>query len=1412
MTDTTRIRLTAVVETVPEGERRPIRAMLPMPLDEQVSITVAVTPNGGRADGYELSANTTLTIAAGATDSTGEVIFTSLDDFEYTGTRYFNATLTPDHLRVDADTESFTVVDDDNTITGWRVSPSTIFENGGEATLRANKHRLHEGVVKMSVSLDPSDRATLSGTTLTFQPGAIYATETLTITAVDNAADELDQTITISAMVTEGRGVRTPPPLELTIVDDDNMMSPDVALVLTPSRVREGLVSMVTAVASGPLDDDATITVSASPGHADTRPDDFVLSANTVLTIPAGGTRSMGAVTIATVDDTLSAGRRRREVTVSARVTGGGGVADPADQTLTILEDDPRVQAALIATPATISEGEVSTITLRALQPVPADVTVTVEQYTDLDAAVLSASPVLTIAEGQTESTGVVTLTALQDADMNREVVGLRGTPSDDSQFVLVRYGVNVFILDDDIEQELVTVSPVPAQVFEGGASTVIAKLGQRLSNEVTITVGVDESDPNHTATADDFTLSANRMLTISAGSLSSTGAVTLTASDDEYYGPFSSRKVALDFSATGIDQNRVREHSNWTIIEDEDQPKVTLAVTPGSIAEGNGQSTVTASLNTIVESDVEVTVTTAPAGAAEPDDITQTGTLLTIPEGQKNSMGTVTISSVDDDVYGPDKHFVVTGTAEVVGMEQSGLVWFPSAEGLTITDDDTAPTAINLSLNPDSVSEDAAATNITVTASLNGSALPAATTVTVTRTGGTATSGTDYPTITPFFVTIAARATSGTATLSFDPTDDDISEGSETVILTATATGLNAGTATLTITDDDTAPTAVTLSLNPDAVSEGDSATDITVTASLNGSALPAATTVTVTRTGGTATSGTDYPTITAFSVTIDARATSGTATLSFDPTDDDISEGSETVILTATATGLNAGTATLTITDDDTAPTAINLSLNPDAVSEGDSATDITVTASLNGSALPAATTVTVTRTGGTATSGTDYPTITAFSVTIDARATSGTATLSFDPTDDDISEGSETVILTATATGLTAGTATLTITDDDTAPTAITLSLNPDAVSEGDSATDITVTASLNGSALPAATTVTVTRTGGTATSGTDYPTITAFSVTIDARATSGTATLSFDPTDDDISEGSETVILTATATGLNAGTATLTITDDDTAPTAITLSLNPDAVSEDAAATNVTVTASLNGSALPAATTVRVTRTGGTATSGTDYPTITAFSVTIAARATSGTATLSFDPTDDDISEGSETVILTATATGLTAGTATLTITDDDTAPTAITLSLNPDAVSEDAAATNITVTTSLNGSALPTATTVTVTRTGGTATSGTDYPTITPFSVTIDARATSGTATLSFDPTEDDISEGSETVILTATAISKSLFHQLSEAYRRTDQSPTIQLLKHHFGIREQPKSKPKARWNCHLPL
>ena len=799
VTDTTRMRLVAVVENVPEGESEPIRARLPMPLDVAVTITVTVAPNGGRADEYELSTNTTLTIAAGATESTGVVTFTSLDDFTHTGTRYFDATLTSDHPRVDAATESFVVLDDDHTISVLQVAPSKIFENGGTATLRGAKTALHKGVVKMEVSLEPSGRATLSSTTLTFPPGALYATETLTITAVDNATDEPDQRITISATVTEGRGVRTPRPLNLTLLDDEGM-SPVVALVLTPPRVREGLASTVTAVASAPLSEEATITVSASPAHPDTRMDDYVLSAATVLTIPSGGTRSTGTVTIATVDDQFSGGSRRRWVTVSGTVTGGG-VENPENQQLVVLEDDQPVPIAVIATPATIAEGGVSTITLRSLgQPLPADVMVTIRESSD--EVELSADPVLMIAEGATESTGTVTLTAVQDTNMQSVPVTVSGVP--DGAFAVVR-PTKVYTVDDDTTETILTVSPVPASLYEGQTSTIIAALSRTLSNPVTVTIGVDEAHVAHTATAGDYTLTGGLTVTIPAGEMRGTGP-TLTASNDEYFGPLTLRRVVFDIaSVTGIDRTNVVKHSDWIIYEDEAVPRVALEVTAASISENSGQSTVTARLNTKVAHDVKVTISAAPVGTTESDDFTQTGTVLTIPATAKASTGTVTISAVDDNVDGPDKHLVVTGTVDVVGMEESGLVWHPYAERLTIRDDDASGVTVSRSAVT-VTEEDTAGASYTVVLDSQPTA-----NVTVTVAGHAGTDLTLAPSPATLTFTPMNWDTVQTVTVTAghdaDTANDSVSLTHSAQSTDSNYQGITIGGVAVTVTDNDTPP-----------------------------------------------------------------------------------------------------------------------------------------------------------------------------------------------------------------------------------------------------------------------------------------------------------------------------------------------------------------------------------------------------------------------------------------------------------------------------------------------------------------------------------------------------------------------------------------------------------------------------
>ena len=69
-------------------------------------------------------------------------------------------------------------------------------------------------------------------------------------------------------------------------------------------------------------------------------------------------------------------------------------------------------------------------------------------------------------------------------------------------------------------------------------------------------------------------------------------------------------------------------------------------------------------------------------------------------------------------------------------------------------------------------------------------------------------------------------------------------------------------------------------------------------------------------------------------------------------------------------------------------------------------------------------------------------------------------------------------------------------------------------------------------------------------------------------------------------------------------------------------------------------------------LATAVTVAVGDGGDGATEGTDYQTVSDFTVTIGAGATSGTGTFTLTPTQDSLGEGDESITVGGTATDLT----------------------------------------------------------------------------------------------------------------------------------------------------------------
>ena len=1346
------------------------------------SLAVDFTVSGGTATAgtdFATVKDFELTLAAGTNSVTGTFTLTPTADRIVEG----DETLT---VRIPDTTLSaaVTLTDDDSTDITLTASPASVSEGATSATVTvtaATDGDTFPADRTVTVSVGASgdgatpitDYQAVRSFDVVLKTGTTSATGTFTLTPRQDTVVEGDETISVTGTST-GLTVNG---TSVTISDDD---STDITLRASPSSVAEGdeaTMVTVTAVTDGdtfPANRTVTVSVGGSDDTA-TSGTDYAAVADLDVTITVGRTTGSATFTLTPKQDTLVEGAEAISVTGTSTglTVNGAGV--------TITDDDTAPEVDLTVSPASVSESDAATtvkvtaaFSNTSTYGEAKTVAVTVgdggdsaTSGTDYSFAYGRVNPGLDliIAAGASTATGTFTLTPTGDRIVEGdETISVHGTATG-----LTVNGTDVTIIDDDSTEITLTASPVSVSESDSATTVTVtaATDGDTFPADTTITVTVGSSTDTATS-GTDYAAVAGFDVTITQGSTTGTGTFTLTPTSDTLVE--GNETISVAGASTGLTVNG----TSVTIIDDDSAPAVNLTASLAGktiISEGASSTTVTVtarfsnSSTYAADTTIAVTVGDGADSATSGTDYAAVADFdVIIAAGASSATGTFVLTPVDDTLVEGNETISVKGTYAGLTVNDAGV---------TITDDDGVP-VINLTASPPSVAESASATTVTVTAAFsNASTYGAAKTVSVTVGDGadSAESRTDYAAVTGFDVTIAAGASSGTATFMLTPTGDTLIEGNETITVAGTNADLTVNGTSVRLTDDDGVP-VINLTASPPSVAESASATTVTVTARFsNASTYGAAKTVAVTVGDGadSATSGTDYASVTGFDVTIAAGASSGTATFTLTPTGDTLVEGNETIGVAGASTGLTVNGASLTLTDDDTPP-AIGLSVNPASVAETASTTTVTVTAAFsNSSTYGAAKTVSVTvgKSGDSAASGTDYAAVTGFDVTVAAGATSGTAKFSLAPTDDTLVEGDESITVAGTS-DLTVNGTSLTLTDDDA--TVITLTASPATVTEGDSATAVTVTATTDGDTFPAdrAVRVKIGKAGDGATSGTDYAAVTAFDVTVTAGQTSGTGTFTLTPTDDNVIEGDESITVSGTSTGLTVNGTSVTIEDNEK-PTIILdiepfLNTDPDKLPEDAGATRVTVTAGTEGGvfALDRQVYVTVGKEGDSATfgDGKDYDTPSpSFHVTITANRTSGATTFTLTPNDDVIVEGDESLTLVGSATvdWLDVTEATITIQDDDVP--GMSLSASPASVAENAGAKTVSVKAATGGVTFKAARTVSVTvgRSGDGAKSGTDYAAVTGFDVTIAAGRTSGTATFTLTPNDDALIEGDESI-------------------------------------------------------
>ncbi|OVE82582.1 hypothetical protein BVY04_00655 [bacterium M21] len=1291
--------------------------------DVTVNLDYTGTATGGGTD-YTASA-TSITITAGNT--TGSVTVTAVVDSSVEGNETVICDISAVTNGIEDGTQQLTLTIVDTVLDPMvtlSVDNSAILEGGGVAIVTATLSKV--GTDDITITLNYAGTATGSGTdysasTTTIIITAGNTTGTATITAVQDALDEDDETVVVDVdSVTNGTeaGVQQ---TVVAITDDD--VSPTVTLSSSGSPIAEaGGTSTLTATLSAVAGRDVTVNLGFS-GTATGNNTDY--STASAITVAAGDTTSTAIITA--VQDALD--EDDETVIVDVASVTNGTEDGTQQQTITITDDDAVPTVTLSVTTSITEASGVATLTATLSAASSKDVTVNLAYSgtaTGSGTDYTASGTTIVITSGNSSATGTVTATqdSLTEGDETIivDISGVtNGTESGTQQ-------ETVTIVDDEAIPSVVLTTDVSGIAEAAGMATLTATLATTSDLDVTVNLTYSGSA---TGSGTDYTASASSIL-ITAGN--TTGTVTVTAAQDVLVEGNETVIVDIDSITNGTEDGV--QQQTVTITDDDSGPIVSLSVDNSTINETGGVATFTATMTATSVDDVTVNLAFSGTATGSGTDYTLSGSSIVITAG--NTTGTVTATASNEGVSEGDETIVVD-IASVTNGTEDGV----QQQTVTITDGDSLP-VVTLDSGGDF---DEGGTEI-LTAYL--STVSGYDVIVNLVYSGEAINGVDYV-ASSTAITIAAGDTTGTVTVtaltdSLDEYEEDIF-----VDISSVTNAIESGTQQELITIwDQSAPPSITLAIDKSSIEENHGVATVTATLS----AVSGKDVMILLNYDGTADVSVDFDESDTY-IEISPGETTGTVTLVavHDPMDED----DETIDIDIqerwNCTEDTAQFVTTTIYDDDPKP-FVTLDADVGSIDEdGGVATFTAYLSELSGQDVDIDLNF-----YSLAQNGVDY-TPSSSSISIPPGSWSGSMTIT--AINDDEVEYDEwiDVEIDAVWDGVEHGVQneSIDIDDDDGGTPLPSVSLSVDQVLIAENGGVATFTATLSG-ASDLVTTVNLTFAGEGLTDGVDYA-VSATFISIPAGATTGTMTIT--GISDSAGEASEAVEvhIDSVVNGTEDGTqmAYTVLSDVNGGPSLPTVSLSIDSSTINETTGSATVTATL--SAVHSSDVTVNLAFSGTATNSTDY-TASATSLTI----TAGTLTDTFVITSatDALDELDETVIvdIATIVNALEDGLQRVipTIQDDDDTPS-ITLTVDTSTVSEDAGSATITATASaISGQDIV----VTLAATGTAV--GADYG-LSSTSITITAGSLTGTATLTVSA--DSFVEGSETVILDVSSVTNA---------------------------------------------
>ena len=266
-------------------------------------------------------------------------------------------------------------------------------------------------------------------------------------------------------------------------------------------------------------------------------------------------------------------------------------------------------------------------------------------------------------------------ITSIQDDEIEGNELAVINIESEKDSIYL---SVSVVIIDDEQKLPSVNLSVSPSEIFEdGGITTVSASLSATYNKNVTVNLSI-----SGTASGDstDYILDSQTIIILAGDTIGSTTISAVQDADDE-----GNETIILDIkSVTNGTENGVQQKI-ITIIDDDNNtpiPTVTLLVSPDTIPEFDGLSTIYAILSSVSDENVTVSLSSSGTAAGEGVDYKLSSKIITINAG--DSSGTSTVSTVKDNIEENDET-IILDIISVINGNENGI----QQKYITIIDDD---------------------------------------------------------------------------------------------------------------------------------------------------------------------------------------------------------------------------------------------------------------------------------------------------------------------------------------------------------------------------------------------------------------------------------------------------------------------------------------------------------------------------------------------------------------------------------------------------------------------------------------------------------------------------------------------------------------------------------------------------